>query len=73
MNCEVTVIVIFSYPITSLKFKFVIFFGCFQETLLDKIDRLDQPYYHSYHFEFYSFQFLINMIRFFNVQTIKSD
>ena len=62
-----------SYPVISLKFRFVIFTRCSQETLLDKVDRLEQPYYHSYHFEFYSFQFHINMIRFFNVQTINSD
>ena len=62
-----------SYHVISLKFRFVIFTTCSQETLLDKVDRLEQPYYHSYHFEFYSFQLHINMIRFFNVQTINSD
>ena len=60
-----------SYPVISLKFKFVIFTRCSQETLLDKADRLGQPYYHSYPFEFYSFQFHINMIRFFNVPNHK--
>ena len=38
---------------------------CSQETLLDKAYSLGQPYYHSYPFDFYSFQFHINMIRFF--------
>ena len=38
---------------------------------MDKTDRLGQPYYHYYPFDFYSFQFHINMIRFFNVPNHK--
>ena len=44
---------------------------CSQETLLDKAGRLGQPNYHSYPFDFYSFQFHINLIRFFNVPNHK--
>ena len=60
-----------SYPVILIKFRFVTFTRCSQKTLLDKTDRLGQPYYHSYPFDSYSFQFHINMIRFFNVPNHK--